>query len=253
MKRILVPVSFSRASRNSLQHAVMVFRKVQLTLLHAYPAQEYSRKYDFGEKEYATGIREELWKFYLDATEDPGKKTLLLPQVGSIAKVVEDISARYDLMVMSRKEHHSKEKGHFSDKKLFITTISRCPVLIMPFTSTPFNFENCEHVWHIKQRETETQVVLKGIKKMGINPAKMEVKSLGQSSFVSDFWKNIVAYEKSHDKKLIKKIDNAHEEEPIDLIVLVDNEKSVFTNFFKSDVIHLFCKYDIPILVFPAK
>jgi hypothetical protein len=81
----------------------------------------------------------------------------------------------------------------------------------------------------------------------------MEVKSPEQTSFLSSFWENIIAYEKSHDKKLIKKIDKAHEAEPIDLIILVDNEKSIFTNFFKSDIIHLFCKYDIPIVVFPAK
>jgi hypothetical protein len=250
MKRILVPVSFSRASQNSLHHAASVFSKATLTLLHVYPAQAYSRKYDFGTKKYATGIREELAKFYLDSIEDANERILFLIKMGSISKVVDEISNRYDLMVMSRKEHLSKQKGYFSNKKLFITTMARCPVLIMPFTSTPFNFENCEHVWHIKRRETETEVVRKGIKKIGINPAKVEVKSLEQNSFLSDFWKNVVAYEKSHDKKLIKKIDDAHDKEPIDLIVLVDNEQSVFTNFFKGDVIHLFCKYDIPILVF---
>jgi nucleotide-binding universal stress UspA family protein len=246
MKRILVPISFSRASQNSLCQAALVFSKVQLTLLHVYPLQQYSRKYDFGKKNYAEGIREKLWEFYLQHIEHPDKKTSLLTQAGSISEVVDQISDRYDLMVMSR-------KGPFTDKKLFITTMARCPVLIMPITDTPFNFENCEHIWHIKQKETETEVVLGGTTKLGINPAKMEVKSLGQTSFLSTFWKNIVEYEKSHDKKLIEKIDNAHDEEPIDLIVLVDNEKSVFTNFFKSDVIHLFCKYDIPILVFPAK
>jgi hypothetical protein len=253
MKRILVPVSFSKASQNSLRHAAVVFSKVQLTLLHVYPIQEYGRRYDFGEKKYENAIREKLQEFYLHHMEHTDKRTLLLTQAGSISNVVDETSDRYDLMVMSRKEHHSKSKGDFSDKKLFITTMARCPVLIMPSTDTPFNFENCEHIWHIKRRETETEIVQKGVKKMGINPTKMEVKSLEQSSFLSDFWRNIVAYEKSHDEKLIKKIDEAHEKEPIDLIVLVDNEKSVFTNFFKSDVIHLFCKYDTPILVFPAK
>ncbi len=253
MKRILVPVSFSSASQNSLRHAASVFSKVQLDLLHVYPVQNYSRKYDFGDKNYTAGIRKKLQKFYLDSIEEPPKNTRLIIQAGAISKVIDEISNRYDLMIMSRKAHLSKKQGHFSDKKLFITTMSHCPVLIMPFTSTPFMFENCEHIWHIAQRETETEVVQEGIKRMGLTPAKMKKKSLEQSSFLSAFWKNIVAYEKSHDKKLIKKIDAAHDEEPIDLIVLVDNEKSVFTNFFKSDVIHLFCKYDIPILVFPTK
>lgn len=253
MKRILVPISFSRASKNSLRHAVSVFSKATTTLLHIYPSKDYNKKYKFSKNEYDAGIREKLWEFYLRHVENPDKTIPLLTEPGSISQVVGRISNRYDLMVMSRKAHPTKKQGYFSDKKLFITTMARCPVLIMPFTDTSFDFKNCEHIWHIKRQETETKIVRKSIKKIGINPTKLEVKSLEQSSFLSAFWENLVAYEKSHDKKLIKKIDKAHDKEPIDLIVLVDNDISVFTSFFKSDLIHIFCKYDIPILVLPGE
>lgn len=252
MKQILIPISFSEASENSLRHAAWSFDKARLTLLHAYPVKKYNRKYNFGKKSYREGIREKLWEFYVRHTENPDRKTNLLSKSGSISEVVDQISSRYDLMVMSRKAHPIKEKGHFSDRKLYITTMARCPVLIMPFTETSFCFKNCEHIWHVKRKETETEIVKKGVERLNIDPAKMEVKLLEQSNFFSAFWKNIVDYEKTHDRKLIKKIDEAHEKEPIDLIVLVDNDKSVFTQFFKSDIIHLFCKYDIPILVFPT-
>ena len=123
----------------------------------------------------------------------------------------------------------------------------------MPITKTPFRFEDCNHIWHIQRRETEPEIVEKGCRKLKIDAEKMEVKTLQQSNFFSAFWQNLVNYRNSHDKNLLKKIDEMHELEPIDLIILVDNDPSIFTTFFKSEVIHLFCKYDIPILVFPTQ
>ena len=251
MKKILVPISFSKASQNSLLHAASLFNEAKLSLLYVYPVKKYSRKYDFGNKEYADGIKEKLQEFYHQHIKHTDIKASFLTNAGSISSTINKISSRYDLMVMSRKTHPSRKNGYFSDKKLFIITMTHCPVLIMPETESLFKFENCEHIWHIKQKESETKVVMEGIQRLGANPSKMETKSPHQTNFLSSFWKNILAYEKSHDKNLIKKIDEAHNEEPIDLIVLVDNEKTLFTNLFKSDIIHLFCKYDIPILVFP--
>ena len=251
MKRILVPVSFSDASANSLRHAKSIFDDAQLTLLHTYANKTYSRKFHFEGMSYREGIRKELWSFYQKQVENPGDNTKIIAMPGAVSQEVKKISASFDLMVMSRKRHPTKSKGQFSDKKLFITTMARCPVLIMPSTDTLFHFEQCEHIWHIKRRKTEKRIVENGIKKLNIDAAKMEVKTLEQKNFLSAFWQNLVAYEQSHDVSLIKKIDEAHDKEPIDLIVLVDNEKSVFTDFFHSDIIHLFHKYDIPILVFP--
>ena len=253
MKRILVPISFSKASKNSLRHAASLYKKTDLVLLHTYPVEEYSRKYHFGKKKYTVGIHEKLIKYYYQHIEEPNDSTSYLAHPGTASGIVDKISKRYDLMVMSRKAHPSKKYGYFSDKKLFITTKAHSPVLIMPITKTPFKFENCNHIWHIKRRETESEIVEKGCRKLNINPEKMEVKTLHQTNFLSAFWQNLVNYRNSHDKNLLKKIDKAHELEPIDLIVLVDNEPSIFTSFFKSEIIHLFCKYDIPILVFPTK
>jgi len=252
MKRILVPISFSKSSKNSLFHANSLYRHGELTLLNVYPVQKYNRKYDFGRKKYAVGMREKLIKFYHQQIEEPQAKTFFFAHAGATSEIIGRMSKDYDLMVMSRKAHQSKKHGYFSGKKLFITTNARCPVLIMPITDALFKFKSCNHIWHIKRRETESKIVEKGIKKLKIDPEKMQTKSLQQTSFLSAFWQNIVSYEKSHDKNLLKKIDEAHDLEPIDLIILVDNEPSVFTSFFKSEVIHLFCKYDIPILVFPT-
>lgn len=253
MKRILIPTSFSKTSKNALLHAISLYEHLELTLLNAYPIQKYNRKYNFGNRRYDIGMRDKLRKFYHKQVEEFRARAFFAAYPGTISEIIRRISKNYDLMVMSRKEHESKEHGYFSDKKLFITTNAKCPVLIMPFTDTPFKFTNCNHIWHIKRKATESEIVERGMKNLEIDPEKMQVKSPQQSSFLSNFWQNIVSYEKSHDEKLLKKIDEAHDLEPIDLIILVDNEPSIFTSFFKSEVIHLFGKYDIPILVFPKR
>jgi len=253
MKRILVPVSFSKSSSNALHHAVALYDKSSLTLLNMYPVQEYGRKYNFGKKKYAIGIREKLSAFYNKHVKAPHVKATFLAFAGTTSQAIDQMSSLYDLMVMSRKKHPSKKNGYFSDKKLFITTKAHCPVLIMPITSTSFSLKDSQRIWHIKRRATESEVVALGLKKLSIKPESLEVKSLRQTNFLSAFWKNIVAYENSHDKKLLKKIDDAYDSKSIDLIIVVDNEPSIFTSFFKGDVLRLFCKYDIPILVFPTQ
>ena len=243
MKRILVPISFSKASKNSLCQAATLYKNTDLTLLHTYPVQEYNRKYNFGKEKYTIGIHKKLIKYYYNHIEEPSDNISYLVHSGAASVIVDKISSSYDLMVMSRKEHPSKKYGYFSDKKLFITTKAHCPVLIMPITKTPLSIKITVDLKGIEN----------GCKNLKINPKKMEVKTLQQISFLSSFWQNLVSYRNIHDKKLLKKIDEAHELERIDLIILVDNEPNKFTDFFKSEIIRLFCKYDIPILVFPKQ
>lgn len=252
MKKILLPISFSYSSVNLLQHAHALYPKAKLTLLYCYPVQTFSRAYDFGKKDYATGIEEMLSDFYNSHIESSSRRPIFLSRAGTVSEVVSQISNRYDLMVMSRKAHATQSGGYFSEKKLFIIAKAKCPVLIMPTTDATFQFEGCEHIWHIKRKETEPEIVAKGIRRLGIDAKRMEEKTFEQTSFLSSFWKNLVTFGTTHDKKLLSAIDEAHETEPIDLIILVDHEQSLFINFLKSDVIRQFCKYDIPILVFPA-
>lgn len=252
MKKILIPISFSATSANSLRHAFEVDPTAQLTLLHCYPVQSYSRRYDFGSQNYDAGIRKKLNAFYDRHLEQASGKPIFLSEAGTVSEVVRQISGRYDLMVMSRKAHPDKGKNYFSEKQLFLIARALCPVLIMPVTGRPFQFEHCEHIWHIERRANEGEIVAKGMAGLGIAAGRIETKSLTQGSFLSDFWKNLMAYENTHDQKLLSAIDQAHETEPIDLIVLVDHEQSIFINFLKSDTIRVLCKYEIPILALPA-
>lgn len=252
MKKILLPVSFSKASVNALQHASSLYPKAQLTLLHCYPVQKYSRRFDFGKQDYDTAIKAQLNSFYHEHIKGHKTRPTFISQAGAISDVVSQISSDYDLMVMSRQSHPRRRNGYFSDKQLFIIARATCPVLIMPVTDDAFKWDKCAHIWHIQRRSNEAEIVEKGITKLGIQPGRVVTKSVSQQSFLSSFWKNLMAYENTHDRKLLAAIDEAHETEPIELIVLVDHEQSIFINFLKSDTIRIFCKYEIPILVFPA-
>lgn len=251
MKRILILISFSKASRNSLFHGSSLFAKSHLTLVHIFPYQSYNRKFDFGNTDYETGVVEKLKHFHSKHAPAVAKNPTFIAGSGVVSEFVANKSHLYDLLILTRKSHASKKQGYVSEKKLFITTKAKCPVLIMPFMEKPFKFENCSHIWHIKRNASESKFVEKWNKFLSINQAFVEEKSLVQENFISSFWKNIVMYQNTHNKRLLKVIDHAHESEPIDLIILVDNDESMFTRFFKSDTVKLFCKYDIPILVLP--
>lgn len=252
MKKILIPISFSEASVNSLQHADTLGLDAKLTLLHCYPVQSYSRRYDFGTQDYELGVKEQLKLFFHQHLEQTSRKPILLSMAGAVSEVVRQISGQYDLMVLSRKSTPGKGSGYFSQKQLFIIARATCPVLIMPVTGKPFRFDTCEHIWHIQRRDNEGPIVAEGIARLNIEAGRLETKSVMQQSFLSAFWQNLMAYENTHDQQLLRAIDQAHDQEPIDLIVLVDHDQSVFINFLKSDMIRMFCKYEIPILVFPA-
>jgi hypothetical protein len=253
MKRILIPISFSKASKNSLFHGSTLFEKSHLTLVHIFPSQSYNRKFDFGKTDYETGVREKLKHYYTKHVKTIAKNTTFLASSGVVSEFVASKSHLYDLLIMTRKSHATKKQGYLSEKKLYITTKARCPVLIMPFMDKPFKFDTCSHVWHIKRKDSESKVVEKWNKSLSINQEVVEEKSLHQDTFISSFWQNIVQYQNTHNESLLKVIDKAHESEPIDLIILVDNNESIFTRFFKSDTIKLFCKYDIPILILPPQ
>lgn len=252
MQKILIPISFSAASANSLLHAYELDPNAKFTLLHCYPVQSYSRPYDFGTQDYEWGIKEKLNLFYHQHLGHIFWKPVLLIKTGAVSEVVRQISDQYDLMMLSRKSNPRGKSGYFTQKQLFIIARAACPVLIMPVNSKSFRFDTCDHIWHIQRRDGEREIVTEGIARLGIEAGRLETKSVMQQSYLSAFWKNLMAYESTHDQQLLRAIDQAHDQEPIDLIVLVDHEQSVFINFLKSDTIRIFCKYKIPLLVFPA-
>jgi hypothetical protein len=256
MNKILVPISFSKTSKNALVHAFSVARQfgATLSLLHCYPSEAYNRKYKFGKDDYDTGIRQMLITFFNECIENKNHPYKIITYSGSLSGIISKISPQYDLLIMSRKTgFQTPSNRYFSDKLNYITTQALCPVLITTTKQEDFSFHNLNNIWHIQRNETERNIVLDESGKFGIKPTLIITKSLAQKKFVSAFWENIVTFTKSHDTILLKAISKSYHDEQIDLVLLVNRIKGMFELFVKDEAFQIISQFDIPILIFQHK
>jgi hypothetical protein len=257
MKKILVPVTFSKTSKNALRHAYSIAKQygATLSLLHCYPEQEYNREYDFGKEAYDKGLKKMLVDFYNECIQEGiDHKYNIITYTGSVSDIVARISVHYDLFVMSKKVgFEAKPIKYFYDTVFYISTKSRCPTLIVSAIQEDFSFQEAGNIWHIKRSEMERSLIHDELDKLGIDSSMVSTKSLMQEKFVSAFWKNIVAYTKTHDKELLKAISLSYKEEQIGLLILVNRLKGMFEVFLKDDAFKIISQFDIPILIFQVK
>lgn len=256
MKNILVPISFSETSKNTLSLAISIAKQYgsTLTLLHCYPHEDYNRVYDFGKEAYDVGIKKMLEKFYVQHVNQADRqKFKIITYEGSVSEVISKVSSQYDLLVLSRKiGGPSKSNKWFSDKIFYFTTKARCPVLLLCTKRREFTFSEMKTIWHVKRKANETEIILNKLIPFDINPELIATKSLQQETFVSEFWKNIVAYTKNHSKHTMGDISKSFEAEHLDLILLVNHRKGMFEEFVKDDAFQIISQFDIPILIFQA-
>lgn len=253
MKKILIPISFSQSSANSLKKANSLFKNSELTLLHCYSPDSYNRAYDFETKNYEQGIKELLIDFYKKHIVNHTSKIRIIASAGSVSESIAQISHRFDLLVMSKKQRKETSGYWLSDKVFYIASKGHCPVLLLPVFDNSFDFTQCKSIWHIKRKEIETKILNENLPKIDLNPKAVEVKSLEQTTFKSTLWKSILSFTKTHDQALLKKISEANNLEKIDLIILVSHGKDTFQKFMRAEVIQIILQYNIPILVFQAE
>jgi hypothetical protein len=254
MKNILIPISFSETSKNALQEASFIAKQynASLSLLHCYAAQDYNRPYNFGNVSYEIGIKQMLLKFYEENTNnDTGINVRFLAQSGSLLEVVNNISHDYDFLIISRKTGFKlKSNKSYSDKIYNLTLKSKCPVLLLPTKNDIFNFTELNTIWHIQRKENELQILTSELQKLKIDPSIVITKSLKQSTFTSVFWRNIVNYTRTHDDGSIKNISEYFTNEHIDLLIFVNQSKSLFEKILKDEAFQTISQFDIPILIF---
>ncbi|GAA5219498.1 universal stress protein [Membranihabitans marinus] len=257
MKNLLLPISFSETSKNALYYGHMIVNEYgsNLTLLHCYSEFKYNREYNFTPFSYDEGIRKKLVEFYNKNIKSNDHRAIrVLTRQGSISDYISEISHRYDLVVLSRKTSPlTKSKRRLADKVYFLTSISNCPVLLMPSKRIDFSFSKIKKIWHIQRMGIENEVVQRETVKFRIEPNLITTKSLQQKNFTSVLWRNIVQYTKTHDETELKIVQESYADENIDLIILVNHRKTVFQKFLKDDTFQIINQFDIPILVLPFK
>ena len=253
MKKILVPISFSKSSRVALHQASVIASqsKAALDLLHCYPVQKYNRDHDFGDDDYDKGIKEMLVGFYAESARKD--KCHFITYEGAVSDFLSEQGDRYDLLVLCRRAGSlQNSKYWFNDKFFYFTTKARCPVLIVSGNQPEISFSGLKNIWLIERQEKEAELVKNELAKLRINPDGLEVKSLRQKTFVSTFWKNVVTRPESLSQGYVDEISESFYGEGIDLFVLVNHRKGVFERFIKGDVFQIISQFEIPILIFQA-
>ncbi|MDX1477115.1 MAG: universal stress protein [Saprospiraceae bacterium] len=253
MKKILVPVSFSEASKNALLQADMLSKQTgaSLSLLHCYHPQPFAREYDFDDEDYDVGVRKMLIDFYTTTLEATGATSpTLITFAGSVSEILPDISPEYDLLILSRKPGSELNfTNWFTEKIFYIATKALCPVLITA-SDRMFFPDAVTSIWHIRRNEHEAELVARKLQKLNLDPQLVTTKSLQQTSFISEFWKKIVTYSADQDDALLKDLDHAFEQETIDLLVVVNHRKGLFESFVKADAFRIINEFNIPVLIF---
>jgi len=257
LKKILVPISFSKHSTIALQQAysLAVQHNSILYLLHCCPAEHYNRPFDFGKQAYEDGIKNMLTDLFKQCSINNDKidfQTIIAE--GPVSHVLEKISISYNLIVMCRNvEKQSNTIVKLSDKLTYIISHSKCPVLLTHNYLQDFSFKNASKVWHIERKENEKEFIHSKLAKLGLTEKAITTKSIAQEKYSSSFWRNIINFSKSHNKSLLIKITESYKEEEIELIVFVMHQTNLFEQFIKNDIFSLLCQYQIPFIIFNKK
>lgn len=252
MSRILVPVDFSENSGNALHYAVELaktFNK-QLSVLHCYPEKVFSRPYNFGKQPYREGIIEKLEHFVTDHIGEKPARMRLLAKAGGVVDSITMLSKGYDLVLLSSNHFNTRLERWMGSRSSYIASAAHCPVLII---SRSTQYRPWNTIWHIRKQESEKLIVEKAIKQIPIPKEKVVCKTFNQTTFSSVLWQSIVAYEQTHTAALKQKILNICQNEKLDLIIFVSEEKSTFQKLINDDAIHLIFQFNIPVLVVQAK
>lgn len=251
MKRILVPIDFSASSGNALRYAHQLAEHLRLglSLLHSYPVKEYSRPYDFGKKDYHTGIREMLGTFYEEWVEEPSKDVRFLAKTGSVVDNVTALSSGFQLVILCSNTLGSKLTRWMGSKATSIASTARCPVII---ASPWVKYRDWNKIWHINRRENESGIIKKYLRKLKIEPDLVECKFLDQTSFTSVLWGSIVTYIKTKKEVDREVLMEARKNEKVDLIILVSHRRNTFKRFVNHDAFQLIFQFSIPVLVIQA-
>lgn len=257
MKSILVPISFSDHSKNSLKHANRIAQETgaTLTLLHCYSPQSYNHAYTFEFGDYDQGIRNMLNKFYRDHIDKANARPFkILAVADSISTVIGNISGNYDLLVMSRKtDFQSRSDEWFSDRLLYLKKKSSCPVHLLSNTDKSFSLVNSKNIWHIQRKESDIKLIQSAFPNIDITPDSILTKSFEQKSFSSIFWQSIVRYRKNHMLSTFEKVKQSMKDEKIDLLTIVYHKPSAIDQLLQEDPFQILSQINIPLLVMPAR
>jgi len=252
MKRIIIPISFSVKSTYALIQAKVLADHYQarITLLHCYSPVEHNRRFDFPNKEYKKEVEKLLLSFYKENISGEVSTVQCLAVEGSISGTMHNISSKFDLIVLTKNDKaNSAKTSPISEKLLRIMTKAHCPVLICPVQDTPLRITEIQSAWHIKRKDSETEIIDRLTSKLGIARQCVNVKSLDQQVFISPLWKRILKAKTPINSAAPPILVPMSDQDEIDLLMIVYYNQSLFEKFIGDSRIKSIYSLQVPILL----
>jgi nucleotide-binding universal stress UspA family protein len=242
MKRILLSVDFTPVAGQTLQYVSQLAEQLQwkVDLLHCFPLQTYNRAYDFGEKDYATGIQELLLAFHQAHSQGATRGSQYLAKPGSIVEVMPTLKPKYGLLAIGGSKA-DQDVQVLGGRAISVAASVNCPVLIVPPTA---HCQPWEKVWYLQRTDYALDRLVDRLRFLGITPQQVQGKTFTQKNFYSALWERIVKRRYNGQADWERPLD-----ETISLVVLVRDQKQQLMDFLRGEAIEILYGYQIPILI----
>ncbi|MCH4553891.1 universal stress protein [Aestuariibaculum lutulentum] len=279
MKTILLPTDFSENSWNAIKYAMQLFKNETCTfyLLNIYTPAIYHVEYvlvqpaQFGMYD---AVRDnsihglEDFKTRIKNEYDNPKHTIeIIAAFNTLISEINDIikDKRIDYVVMGTKGATGAEGILFGSNTVHVLKHVKCPVLAIP---SEFEFEEIHEVlfptdYGVKYEERQIKPILDLI---SLNHTCINILHVLDGYGLAGYQKENKEALKNHfknatylihevDKQTVEQgISNFQLKNRINLLVMLNNKHSFFTNlFFKSTINQIGFHLNVPFLVIPAK
>ncbi len=251
MKKILVPIALSEDTSSLIKHACIIGRAwaAQINLLHCYPPQSYARMYDFKGEDYDRGVKRLLKKAWDEgSSKEASASRTFLTYKGSLSGFLEKESAKFDLVLMNRKTPDGFLGRWLSEKVFYLASRAACPVLVSSENDL-FDFKNTTTIWHIKRSDNQPDFDRRTLSTLKINPDHIMVKSIGQQTFVSEFWQRVVNFAQSKDSAYLEGIEDCLTREHLDVILISRARRGLLESLFRDRAFQIVTSFEVPVLV----
>lgn len=275
MRKILIPIDFSKNSMNAIKYATELFKneRSEIYLLHAFADSVYEAK-----ARLVDDIFEELQKKTLqkskDSLEETRKQILsfspnpkhnihTIAEFGLLVDSVNDWVEKenIDVVVMGTKGETADKKITFGSNTLQVIKYVKCPVLAIPAVYGDVHPKNIlfptDYLLPHKRRELK---LVSSIAKCFVSKVdflyvskfpSLSLRQQDNKNFLeASFCDNQINFQQETGTDITKSINTFIIENPIDMLVMVNTRHSYLENIlYKSTIEKIGLQIDIPFLV----
>ncbi len=275
MRKVLIPTDFSENAFNAITYALELLKydQTEIYLVHAYADEVYENKainaralFEEVKGQVHLKAETELAETVIRMKEiSPNPKHTIITKAsfGTLIDVVNDVveSENIDLVVMGTLGKSSHKEITFGSETLQVAKYVKCPVLVVPSKYHDMHPKHflfpTDFLIPFKRRElklVETMVRYFAARLKVMYVSKFEKLSFRQEDnkafFESCFDEKYIEFEHVEGEDVLETIERKLEDEPIDMLVMVNSRHSYLENvLYTSKIDTLGLEIKIPFLI----